>query len=77
MVTRRYLATLLDSAHLVPRCELSCLRRRAEGHLFDQLLDMLKFYTTFEINDFTGAELSDAEMVELHYGFVTSMQVCG
>ncbi len=75
MITRRYLATLLDSAHLLARCTLSALASRQEGHVFSQLLDMLRFYTTFEINDFTGAELSDAEMVDRHYSSVTAMQV--
>ncbi len=75
MVTRRFLATLFDAAHLVSRCSLSAFRHRTEGHLFNQLLDMLKFYSSFEINDFTGAELSEPEMIEQHYGYVTSMQV--
>ena len=75
MVTRRFLATLFDAAHLVPRCELAALRHREEGHLFNQLLDMLKFYAAFEINDFTGTELTEPEMIEQHYSHIGSMQV--
>ena len=75
MVTRRYLATLFDAGHLLSRCELAALRQREEGHLFNQLLDMLKFYSSFEINDFTGAELTESEMIEQHYGYIMSMQV--
>ena len=75
MVTRRFLATVFDAAHLVPRCELAPLRNREEGHLFNQLLDMLKFYSAFEINDFTGTELSEPEMIEKHYSYIGGMQV--
>ena len=74
MVTRRFVATVLDAAHLVSHCELAPIRSREEGHLFNQLLDMLKFYSAFEINDFTGAELSEPEMIEKHYSYIGGMQ---
>lgn len=40
-----------------------------------QLLDMLKFYTGFEINDQTGNALTEKEMTTLHYDRITSLQV--
>lgn len=40
-----------------------------------QLLDMLKFYTGFEINDQTGNALTQKEMTTLHYDRITSLQV--
>lgn len=40
-----------------------------------QLLDMLKFYTGFEINDQTGNALTQKEMTNLHYDRITSLQV--
>lgn len=40
-----------------------------------QLLDMLKFYTGFEINDQTGNALTQKEMTTIHYEKITSLQV--
>lgn len=57
-------------------CSLSPLtQREPEGHLFKQLLDRLKFYTGFEINDQTGSSLTDHEMTDIHYNKITSLQV--
>lgn len=39
-----------------------------------QLLDMLKFYARFEINDQSGSSLSDRDMTALHYGQITALQ---
>ena len=38
------------------------------------MLDMLKFYAGFEIDDFTGEPLTDAQMTELHYSKIVSLQ---
>ncbi|XP_075700839.1 RNA helicase aquarius [Rhinoderma darwinii] len=73
--TRRWFNTVLDDAHLVVHCYLSDLfKREQEGHLFSQLLDMLKFYTGFEINDQTGNALTENEMTTIHYDHITSLQ---
>lgn len=73
--TRRWFNTVLDDSHLVVSCHLSSLtQREKEGHLFCQLLDMLKFYTGFEINDQTGNALTQKEMTTLHYDKITSLQ---
>ncbi|MBN3326288.1 AQR helicase, partial [Atractosteus spatula] len=73
--TRRWFNTVLDDSHLVVHCYLSSLsQREREGHLFCQLLDMLKFYTGFEINDQTGNALTENEMTTLHYDKITSLQ---
>ncbi|KAH0620568.1 hypothetical protein JD844_021170 [Phrynosoma platyrhinos] len=40
-----------------------------------ELLDMLKFYTGFEINDQTGNALTENEMTTIHYDRITSLQV--
>ncbi|XP_076151695.1 RNA helicase aquarius isoform X1 [Alosa pseudoharengus] len=73
--TRRWFNTVLDDSHLVVSCHLSPLsQREKEGHLFCQLLDMLKFYTGFEINDQTGNALTAKEMTTLHYDRITSLQ---
>lgn len=39
-----------------------------------QLLEMLKFYARFEINDETGDCLSDHDMAQMHYKKITSLQ---
>lgn len=72
--TRRFFNTVLDDCHLVVICWLSGLISRSEGHLFSQLLDMLKFYTRFEISDETGDPLSDHDMTQIHYSKITSLQ---
>eukprot|EP00066_Takifugu_rubripes_P001547 XP_003962796.1 PREDICTED: intron-binding protein aquarius [Takifugu rubripes] len=74
--TRRWFNTMLDDSHMVVRCHLSGLvhREEEEGHLFCQLLDMLKFYTGFEINDQTGNALTQKEMTTIHYEKITSLQ---
>ncbi|KAH8294727.1 hypothetical protein KR018_002206 [Drosophila ironensis] len=72
--TRRFFNTVLDDCHLIVRALLSPLVRREEGKLFGQLLDMLKFYTRFEINDVTGNSLTDHDMTQLHYKKITSLQ---
>ena len=35
---------------------------------------MLKFYSRFEINDQTGAPLTDHDMMEIHYNKITALQ---
>ncbi|XP_022909695.2 RNA helicase aquarius isoform X1 [Onthophagus taurus] len=72
--TRRFFNTVLDDCHLVVRCQLSNLVHRDEGHLFRQLLDMLKFYSRFEISDETGDPLTDHDMTMQHYSRITSLQ---
>ncbi|KAK3748727.1 hypothetical protein QZH41_015674 [Actinostola sp. cb2023] len=73
--TRRFFNTLLDDHHVVVKCRLSNLTKRdKEGKLFNQLLDMLKFYTGFEISDVTGMPLTDHEMVDIHYDKMGSLQ---
>ncbi|XP_030376024.1 RNA helicase aquarius [Scaptodrosophila lebanonensis] len=72
--TRRFFNTVLDDCHLIVRALLSPLVQREEGKLFGQLLDMLKFYTRFEINDVTGNSLTDHDMTQLHYKKITLLQ---
>lgn len=72
--TRRFFNTVLDDCHLVVRCALASLVRRSEGTLFLQLLDTLKFYSRFEINDETGDALTDHDMTQNHYSKIVSLQ---
>ncbi|XP_076762363.1 RNA helicase aquarius [Xylocopa sonorina] len=72
--TRRFFNTVMDDCHLVVRCQLSNLLHRPEGGLFGQLLEMLKFYARFEINEESGDPLTDHDMTQLHYTKITSLQ---
>ncbi|XP_053671136.1 RNA helicase aquarius [Anopheles nili] len=72
--TRRFFNTVMDDCHVVVRCSISSLVCREEGNLFAQLLDMLKFYARFEINDETGDPLTDHDMTQLHYAKIKSLQ---
>lgn len=72
--TRRFFNTVMDDCHLVVRCYLSPLLKREEGNLFSKLLEMLKFYSRFEISDETGDPLTDHNMTEIHYSSITSLQ---
>lgn len=72
--TRRFFNTVLDDCHLVVRSALAPLVRRPEGQLFLQLLDTLKFYSRFEINDETGDALTDHDMTQIHYKKIIDLQ---
>ena len=72
--TRRYFNTLLDDSHLIVLCSLAPLVSRPEGNLFSQLLEILKFYAGFEINDQTGMPLTIHGVTSIHYGKIASLQ---
>ncbi|XP_055525614.1 RNA helicase aquarius [Wyeomyia smithii] len=72
--TRRFFNTVMDDCHVVVRCSMAPLLQRPEGNLFAQLLDMLKFYARFEINDETGDPLTDHDMTQLHYSKIKALQ---
>lgn len=44
------------------RCRLSPVTKIPQARLFTQLLDILKFYEGFEINNITGNSLTDTEV---------------
>eukprot|EP01117_Protostelium_nocturnum_P000116 TRINITY_DN1019_c0_g1_i4.p1 TRINITY_DN1019_c0_g1~~TRINITY_DN1019_c0_g1_i4.p1 ORF type:complete len:1386 (-),score=536.20 TRINITY_DN1019_c0_g1_i4:27-4184(-) len=60
--TRRFFRLLFESSGFVTRCKGSNLAQRNEGILFNQLLDMLRFYQNFEVDDITGRELNEEEV---------------
>ncbi|CAG8535056.1 9532_t:CDS:2, partial [Ambispora leptoticha] len=73
--TRRFFNTLLDDLQIVVLCRLAPIVRRKEGsELFLQLLETLKFYAGFEINDFDGSALADDEMTAIHCKKLTELQ---
>ncbi|ORX82702.1 P-loop containing nucleoside triphosphate hydrolase protein, partial [Anaeromyces robustus] len=88
--TRRFFNILLNDLHIIPLCYDSDLAKRGSLAqqkisvmtedteniiLFIQLLDILKFYSQFEINDFTGYSLSDGDMTKMHYSNIKKLQL--
>ncbi len=72
--TRRFLLPLIMDLHLVVRCRLSPLFRALEGKLFCQLLDQVRFYERYEIDDKTGLPLTEADVIANHYDSITRLQ---
>lgn len=73
--TRRFVNVLLDDMHVVVYCRKSNLfHRPVEGKLFIQLVDVLIFYTRFEIDDFTGEALSEKQMLQRNYSQIFDLQ---
>jgi intron-binding protein aquarius len=58
----------------------SALYASPGGHLFRQLLDLLSFYCDFPLNDHTGEQLKEDDVVAQHYdkvgGVVTVVIAC-
>lgn len=65
----------MADAAVVAKCHLSALYRHGKGKLFAQLVDLLQFYEGFEINDNTGVQLTDHEVLESHYSRLQSFQL--
>ncbi|KAG0055975.1 hypothetical protein BGZ83_006742 [Gryganskiella cystojenkinii] len=73
--TRRYFNILVEDHQIVTLCKLSKLAAdKRSGTLFAQLLDILAFYTGFEINGHTGLALTKEEMTEIHAAKLTKLQ---
>ncbi|EAA61660.1 hypothetical protein AN7014.2 [Aspergillus nidulans FGSC A4] len=64
--TRRYVNTLLKDLHLLPLMRLSRLYRSADNALFRDFHNLLKHFTGFAINDYTGETLSTQAMYDAH-----------
>ena len=45
--------------------------------MFRKLVEVLKFYQGFEINDHTGEALSDKDMLTQHYSKMSALQLVG
>lgn len=72
------IGTFKRNLHVVPNSMHTYVYIFLRGLLFLlQLLDMLKFYSRFEISDETGDPLTDHDMTQLHYSKITSLQVSG
>ncbi|CAJ0573087.1 unnamed protein product, partial [Mesorhabditis spiculigera] len=72
--TRRFFNALLHSSHVLVHCVTSKLIETEAGSLFCQLVTMLKFYARFEIDEITGQQLSQTEVIDRHYDYVVALQ---
>ncbi|OTF73724.1 intron-binding protein aquarius-like protein [Euroglyphus maynei] len=73
--TRRFFNAIIDDLHVITVSRLSILAQRPkEGRLFNQLLDILRFYVKFEIDDVTGEALTDAQISSKHFEKLTNLQ---
>lgn len=57
----------LDVVVACVQARRSVLYSAPEGNLFRQLLDLLSFYCDFPLNDHTGEQLKDDDVVGQHY----------
>jgi len=73
--TRRFFHALCEDWMVVVRCQTSAFMQMAEGRLFGQLVDMLRFYQGFEINNQTGQPLSDDDLMTSHYERLQRLQL--
>ncbi|RUS34275.1 P-loop containing nucleoside triphosphate hydrolase protein [Jimgerdemannia flammicorona] len=74
--TRRHFNMLLDDHQVLILCKMAPIVKRKQGsNLFNQLLEILRFYAGFEINDHTGLALTDSQMTELHCGRLMELQL--
>ena len=72
--TRRWFNVLLADSHIVVRCAKSALYQNDD--VFTQLVETLRIYSSFEVNDLTGEPLSQKEMVATHYDHMNRLQKC-
>ncbi|KAF3427637.1 hypothetical protein E2986_08383 [Frieseomelitta varia] len=75
MVMKQHTITDTSSSYVVICQENSTDHIRFLCFFFHlQLLEMLKFYARFEINEESGDPLTDHDMTQLHYTKITSLQ---
>ncbi|KAI9373951.1 P-loop containing nucleoside triphosphate hydrolase protein [Aspergillus egyptiacus] len=72
--TRRYVNTLLRDLHLLPVMRLSQIYRSAENGLFRDFYNLLKHFTGFAINDYTGEALSSQAVYDAHCQDLAQLQ---
>lgn len=73
--TRRFLKPVVADVAVVAKCHLSALYTHEKGRLFAQLVDLLQFYESFEIDDHVGTQLSDDDVLLAHYSRLQAFQL--
>ena len=75
--TRRFFMPLLHSSHFTVRCRLSILALKEEMKGWLQQLEILEHFVNFEIDDMSGAPLTQQDMTQMHYDKLARLQnVC-
>ena len=72
--TRRFVRTVLDDKRLLVKARMMRLHAHPAGRLYSQLVDLLAFYLGFEINDHTGAPLTDEDIASAHCDRILTLQ---
>lgn len=73
--TRRFTRALIEDFAIVSKCRLSALYSHSKGRLFAQLVDLLRFYEGFEIDDQTGSQLKDDDVLLAHCSKLQAFQL--
>lgn len=73
--TRRFVRALVEDRAIVVKSRLSALYAHPRGALFRQLIDLLEFYQTYEINDQTGTQFSPEDVELNHSSRVHALQL--
>eukprot|EP01018_Ginkgo_biloba_P026904 Gb_01316 [translate_table: standard] len=71
----RFFRVLVEDVAVVAKCRLSALCSHPKGRFFVQLVDLLRFYEGFEINDHVGTQLSDDDVLLAHYSRLQAFQL--
>ncbi|CAI5981702.1 unnamed protein product [Closterium sp. NIES-65] len=73
--TRRFFRPVVDDMAVAARCRLSRLYRHQRGRLFVQLVDLLRFYARFQMDDHAGRQLDEEEVDREHCARVSALQL--
>ena len=63
--TRRFFHAYLEDRKVHIECALSKLHQMEQGQMFRDLLGIMQFYMSFEINDFSGAALDNNQIKQI------------
>lgn len=72
--TRRYVNTLLQDLHTLPAIRMSPAFDDEDNGLLQDLYALLKHYTYFSIDDYTGVQHTSTEAYENHCATLASLQ---
>ena len=72
--TRRFTRTLMSDKALLVKSRMVPLYASDSGRLYAQLVDLFTFYMYFEIDDHTGASLSEEDVASAHYDRLLQFQ---
>ncbi|CAI5484003.1 unnamed protein product [Closterium sp. Yama58-4] len=73
--TRRFFRPVVDDMAVAARCRFSRLYRHPRGRHFVQLVDLLRFYARFQMDDHAGRQLDEEEVDREHCARVSALQL--